>query len=136
MKAVEKGKEKLYFNHYDPADFEHIIDTQHKVIKLMKASNRTKLFCRASCYTRFTQEGGTTAFQQLFRPKFAAIHPIIRVNATSLIVYRPRTNRELEIFLEEVSGLSSKKELLSIYRVATEDEFSFLDVNLSARNVK
>ncbi len=44
MKAVEKGSEKLYFNHYDPADLEHVIDTQHKVIKLMKASNRKKLF--------------------------------------------------------------------------------------------
>ena len=33
MKAIDKDKEKLYFNHYDPADLEHIIDTQHKVIK-------------------------------------------------------------------------------------------------------
>ncbi len=68
--------------------------------------------------------------------KFAAIHPIVRVNATRLIVYRLRNNRELESFLEEVSGLSSKKkELLSIYKVATEDEYSFLYVNLAARNV-
>ncbi len=45
-----------------------------------------------------------------------------------------RNNRELESFLEEVSGLSSKKELLSIYKIATEDEYSFLYVNLAARN--
>ena len=71
----------------------------------------------------------------MFRPqKFAAIHPIIRVNATSLVVYRLRNNRELESFLEEVSGLSSKKELLSIYKTATEDEYAFLYVNLAARN--
>ena len=79
MKAIEKDKEKLYFNHYDPADLEHIIDTQHTVIKLMKASNRTKLFSilividdcadalfspgRASCCTRSTQGGDTTIFQ-------------------------------------------------------------------------
>ena len=85
MKAVEKGKEKLYFNHYDPADLEHIIDTQHKVIKLMKASNRKKLFSilividdfaddavsqrRASCYTHSTHEGDTTVSQQLFLPR-------------------------------------------------------------------
>ncbi len=41
--------------------------------------------------------------------QFAAIHPFIRVNATSFIVYRLRNNRELETFLEEVSGLSSKE---------------------------
>ena len=85
MKAVEKGKDKLYFNHYDPADLEHIIDTQHKVIKLMKSSNQKKLFSilividdfaddavftgRASCYTHFTQGGDTTVFQQLFLPR-------------------------------------------------------------------
>ncbi len=44
MKAIEKDKDKLYFNHYDLADLAHIIDTQHKVIKLMKAPNRKKLF--------------------------------------------------------------------------------------------
>ncbi len=37
MKANEKGKDKLYCNHYDPADVEHIIDMQHKVIKIMTA---------------------------------------------------------------------------------------------------
>ena len=37
--------------------------------------------------------------------------------------------------MEEVSGLSSKKELLSIYKTATEDEYAFLYVNLAARNV-
>ena len=32
MKAIEQDEGKLYFHHYDPADLEHIIDTQHKVI--------------------------------------------------------------------------------------------------------
>ena len=50
-------------------------------------------------------------------------------------MYRLRNHKELESFLEEVSGLSSKKELLSIYKVATEDEYSFLYVNLAARSV-
>ncbi len=53
----------------------------------------------------------------------------------ALSFYRLRNNRELESFLEDVSVLSSKKELLSIYKVATEDEYSFLYVNLAARNV-
>ena len=37
--------------------------------------------------------------------------------------------------MEEVSGLTGKKELLSNYKVSTEEEFSFLYVNLSARKV-
>ena len=67
--------------------------------------------------------------------KFAAIHPTIRGKATSLIVYRLRNNKELASFLEEVCGLAGKKELQAIYEVATEDEYSFLYVNLSARKV-
>jgi hypothetical protein len=44
MKVVEQGSDKLYFFHCDPADLEHIIDNQHKVIKLMKASNRKNCY--------------------------------------------------------------------------------------------
>ena len=43
--------------------------------------------------------------------KFAAIHPIIRVNASALIVYRLRNAKELQAFIEEVSGVITKKEL-------------------------
>ncbi len=131
---------------------EHIIDAQHKVIKLMKASNRKKLFSILIVIDDFADDAVFTRQCKLLRSlytrgrhnsistivstqKFAAIHPIIRVNATSLVVYRFRNNRELESFLEEVSGLSSKKEQLSVCKVAIEDEYSFLYVNLAARNV-
>ncbi len=63
------------------------------------------------------------------------MHVTIRVNATSLIVYRLRNDRESDIFLAEVSGLTGNKELLSISKVATEGECSFIYVNLSARQV-
>ncbi len=44
LRATEKGKDKLYFDHYDSHDLENIIDTQHKVIKLMKAQKRKTVF--------------------------------------------------------------------------------------------
>ena len=44
--------------------------------------------------------------------KFASCHPIIRVNATALIFRRLRNYTELEAFVEEVSGLLTKKELV------------------------
>ena len=138
MKAEEKGKEKLYFNHYDPADLEHIIDTQHKVIKMMKASNRKKLFSVLIVIDDFADDAVFTRQSKLLHSlytrgrhnsistivstqKFAAIHPIIRVNATSLIVYRLRNQKELDAMVEEVAGLTGKKELIEIYKVATAD---------------
>ena len=54
----------------------------------------------------------------------------------AIAFYRLSNKRELDSFLEEVSGLTGKKELLSIYKVATEEEYSFLYVNLAARNAK
>ena len=44
MRADGKGKGNLYFDHYNPADLEHIIDTQHKVLKMMKTANRKSCF--------------------------------------------------------------------------------------------
>jgi hypothetical protein len=152
MKVIEKDNEKLYFDNYDPEDLERIIDTQHKVTKLVKSQGRKKLFSILVVVDDFADQPDFTRKSKLLHAlftrgrhnsistvvstqKFVAIHPIIRVNATSLIVYRLRNNKELESFLEEVSGLTGKKELLEIYRLATKEEYSFLYVNLSARTV-
>jgi type IV secretory pathway VirB4 component len=153
MKVIQKDREKLYFDHYDPNDLERIIDTQHKVTKLVKAQGRKKMFSILIVIDDFADDANFTRHSKLLHSlytrgrhnsistivstqKFAAIHPIIRVNATSLIVYRLRNNKELESFLEEVSGLTGKKDLLEIYRLATADEYSFLYCNLTARNVQ
>ena len=66
--------------------------------------------------------------------KFTAINPIIRVNATSLFVYRLRNYRDLESFIEEVSAVVDKKTLLELYNIATSEPYSFLYVNLIAKN--
>ena len=68
--------------------------------------------------------------------KFAAIHPIIRVNATSLIIYRLRNEKELISFIEEVAGLVTRKELIEMYKYATDEEYSFLYINLTAKSIK
>ena len=66
--------------------------------------------------------------------KFVAIHPIIRTNATELYVYRLRSQKDLDAFLEELSALYDKKTLLRLYQHATEAPYSFLYVKLTASN--
>ena len=153
LKISEKSKEKLYFNHYDPKDLIEIIETQQKVVKLMKSGGRQKLFSILIIIDDFADDPVFTRQSKLLHSlytrgrhhsisticstqKFAATHPIIRANATSLIVYRLRNNKELESFLEEVSGLTGKRELLEIYKAATAEEYGFLYVNLAAKTVK
>ena len=66
--------------------------------------------------------------------KFSAIHPIIRVNATELFVYRLRNYKDLETFIEEVSAVYDKKTLMELYNVATDEPFGFLYIKLTAKN--
>ena len=65
--------------------------------------------------------------------KFSAIHPIIRVNATELYIYRLRNYRDLETFIQEVSAVADKKTLLELYHMATNEPYSFLYVKLTAK---
>ena len=148
---VRTGKEEIYFNHYSPESLQNIIDTKHKLMDHMKKENYNKLysiliivddfadapeFSRQSkllhsLYTRGRQNSisTTTATQ-----KFTSIHPVIPVNATELYVYRLRNYNDLKAFLEEVSAVADKKVLLEIYHAAAEEPYSFLLVNLRAKN--
>ena len=53
--------------------------------------------------------------------KFNAIHPIIRVNATELYVYRLRNMKDLDTFIDEVSAVLGKKSLSKTYNIATSE---------------
>ena len=65
--------------------------------------------------------------------KFASIHPIIRVNATELFVFRLRNYQDLQMFIDEVSALIDKKSLMEIYSIAATEAYSFLYVKLNEK---
>ncbi len=67
--------------------------------------------------------------------KFTAIAPIIRVNATFIIVYRLRNSKDLETFLEELSAMLTRKELVELYQLTTKEPYSFLYINLVAKTL-
>ena len=66
--------------------------------------------------------------------KFNAIHPIIRVNASDLYVYRLRNTKDLDTLIEEVSAVLDKKTLLQLYNLATSTPHSFLYIKLTESN--
>ena len=66
--------------------------------------------------------------------KFTAIHPIIRVNASELYVFRLRNHSDLQTFLDELGGLvGDKKTLHEMYSIATNKPFAFLYCKLSEK---
>jgi hypothetical protein len=149
MKVKETDNEKLYFDNYNPEDLERIIDTQHKVILHMKKSKHSHLFSvlvivddfaddpsfsRHSklLHSLFTRGGHNSISTIVSSQKFNAVAPIIRVNATFLVVYRLRNTKDLETLLEELSAMMPRKELLELYQLATKEPYSFLYINLVA----
>ena len=48
--------------------------------------------------------------------KFTALHPILRVNADTLYVFRLPNYQELNTFLDEVSAVVERKILLQMYK--------------------
>ena len=85
-----------------------------------------------SLYTRGRHNSMSTI---VATQKITAISPIIRVNATELYVYRLRNTKDLECVLEENSAVVGKKELFEIYKLATDEPYSFLYINLRASKV-
>ena len=92
-----------------------------KKIKHMKAKNKKKLYQILLIVDDFADDPSFSRHSKLLHAlytrgrhamistitatqKFAAIHPIIRVNASELYVYRWRNQKDLDKFLEEVSG--------------------------------
>ena len=150
MKIAHTEKEP-FFDNYDAGALYNIITTQHKVIDFMKKQKATtKLysvlvvvddfaddptFSRQSkmlhaLYTRGRHNSISTITAT---QKFSSIAPIIRVNATELYVYRLRNYKDLETFIDEVSAVADKKTLLHIYKLATDEPYSFLYCDLRAK---
>ena len=143
--------EEIYFDHYDPKALHDILDTQHKIIDYMKKKKYKKLFQILIIIDDFADDPSFTRQSKMLHSlyvrgrhnmistitatqKFNAIHPIIRVNATELYVYRLRNNKDLESFIDEVSAVLDKKTLLELYNIATSKPYSFLYVKLTAKN--
>ena len=71
-----------------------------------------------------------TASQKAF-----ILHPVIRVNATQLFIFRLRNRKELDSIVEELSALADTKTILEIYHTATAEDFNFLYVDLMKENI-
>ena len=152
MKVKESDSEKLYFDHYDPEDLENIIATQHKVILHMKKQKHSHLFSILVIVDDFADDPSFSRHSKILHSlftrgrhnsistivstqKFTAVAPIIRVNATFLVVYRLRNAKDLETLLEELSAMLPRKELVEIYQLATKEPYSFLYINLVAKTL-
>ena len=151
LKLKETPDDKFYYDHYDEAALENIINVQHKIITYMKAKGHTKLYQIIVVIDDFADEPAFTRQSKLLHQlyirgrhnmistisstqKFNALHPIIRCNMSELYIFRLRNNKDIEAFVDECSALYDKKVLLEIYHLATDKPFSFLYIKLNAQS--
>jgi hypothetical protein len=144
----------LYYDEYNPEAFEYIISTHKKVIEYQKSKKKDnhKVFsilividdmadnadmCRHSklLHALFVRGRHSQISTIVATQKFTAIHPIIRVNASELYVFRLRNYSDLQTFLDELGGIvGSKQTLLDTYKEATDEPFSFLYCRLTQKD--
>ena len=150
---LSEDEPELYYDTYDPESLLSIIDTQRKIVEHQKTKRSKKLFSiliivddhaddpvfsRNSklLHSLFTRGRHSQISTLVSTQKFAALSPLIRVNADSLYVFRLRNYQDLAMFLEEVSAIVDKKTLLQMYKRATDESFGFLFVKLNSRSKK
>lgn len=145
--GYENDEDKFYYDHYEHKDLEKVINDQMKIITHMKNQNSKKLYSILIIIDDFSDSPEFSRHSKLLHSlytrgrhsfistitssqKFAALHPIIRVNATELYIFRLRNAQDLELVLQELGAIEDKKTILSIYTKATAEPYSFLYVNL------
>ena len=150
---LSEDEPSLYYDTYDPESLQSIIDTQRKIVEHQKTKKSNKLFSILIIVDDHADDPAFSRNSKLLHSlyvrgrhscistlvstqKFAALSPLIRVNADSLYVFRLRNYQDLAMFLEEVSAIVDKKSLLQMYKRSTDEDFGFLFVKLNARDKK
>ena len=147
---VDPEKEQWAWDRYDPGALQEIIDTQREIIAAAKEKKLRRMFNvlivvddfadnpafsrrEALLHSLFTRGRHAFISTIVATQKFRAISPIVRVNATALVIFRLRSEQELLAIVEEISAVYPKDTIIALIRKATEQQYSFLYVDLAAK---
>ena len=149
---VDDTKEQLYYEHYNPEELERVIDTQTKIITYMKDHKIHKLhsilividdhaddltFVRHSKLLHgLATRGRHQAISFILSTqKYRSLANIVRLNSSSLYIFKLKNQSELDAFIEESSALVDKKALLEMYKEATKEPYSFFYININSKDI-
>ena len=147
-----KRRRNVYFDHYNPADLQEIVELQYKVIEYQKTHDHKQLFQIAifiddlaesqeflrnskmlhALYTKGRHACiSTITSVQMYK----SLAPIIRKNATAMFIFRLRNHGDVEAIVDELSALTDKKTIQRIYSIATGEPHNFLYINLMSHDI-
>ena len=145
-------KNKQNFDNYNPADLENVIERQKKTANYMKSKQIKKLhsilivihdhaddptFVRYSklLHGLFTRGRHDAVSVICSTQKYNGLAPIIRLNASSLYIFRLKNASELMSFIGENSAIVDKKQVLDMYHQAVNvAPYSSFYVNMNSKD--
>jgi hypothetical protein len=149
--GVDEDKESCFFNSWDPAALQEILETQGKMVEYQKKNKYKKIHGICVIVDDFADDPQvmhsnsnllSTLFMRgrhlmcstiLSTQKYRAMATMIRTNAQFLIVFRLRNHKELQALLEEISAVYTAQTLQRMYEHATDEPYSFLYCLLTAK---
>ena len=149
---VDQNTEKTFFSSWDEGQVREVIRQHTEVTLLAKKMGNTRLHSILIIVDDFADmprvmHSPTNPLAQLFirgrhagistivsTQKYHAIDPVLRTQATFLVVFRLRNGKELQSVVDELSAIYPADVIKSIYEEATDEPFSFLYVDLCARS--
>ena len=150
---VDDEKEQICFDNYNPADLENVIERQKNIISYMKSKKIKKLHSKLIVIDDHADDQTFVRYSKLLHrlftrgrhdavsvicstQKYNVLAPIIRLNASSLYIFRLKNASELMSFIEEHSAIVDKQQLLDMYHQAVNDApYSFFYVNMNAKDI-
>ena len=141
-------REQTYWPDFDEGALQGILDRQMRITEIQKERGQKRLYSVLIILDDVADRPditrGSHAIQELFVrmrhamvscfvsvQKFRVLSPLIRVNATDLIIFRIRSLQDLDAIAEETSALThGKRSFYTLYQEATKDPFSFLYIRL------
>ena len=150
---IDNNKEQYLYDEYNAEALEHIINTQHKVIEYQKKMKMTKLFSCLLIIDDFAEDKTFMRYSKILHglytksrhfglsvitasQKYNALAPIVRLNTSSLYIFKLKNMAEVDAFVQEQSALVDKKTVYEIYNLAVNDQpYSFLFVKLRESDI-
>ena len=140
------------FDSWDEEKAQEILDLQTRIVKHQKAGGSNRLF--SICFvlddlldSREAMRNSRTVEMLFCRgrhlhisclcsvQKYRVLNPVVRVNASDLVLFFIRNRQDLDAILEELSALAPKREVELVYRHAVETPHGFLWINLRAKTL-
>jgi len=128
-----------------------VINTQKKIVDAQKKRGDKRLysiliivddFADSPSFTRHSsllwmlyvrgRHYGISSISSVQRHR--VLSPIIRTNATALIIFKLRNVKELEALTEESSAVASRERFREIYEEATSQPYGFLYIKSVAKS--